>query len=179
MQDTATFAGGCFWCLEAAFQRLPGVLKVESGYCGGQAEWPTYQQVCRGDTGHAEAVRITFDPQQVSYDRLLDVFFLVHDPTTPDRQGHDVGTQYRSAIFFHDPGQQQAALAKITSLNTGHAFAHPVVTETVPAGPFWVAEAHHQNYYFSHEEAAYCQVVIRPKLERLSDTGVLPPADPA
>jgi peptide-methionine (S)-S-oxide reductase len=140
----ATFAAGCFWGVEDVFRRVPGVLDVVSGYTGGRSEHPTYEQVCSGRTGHAESVLVTFDPSRVSYEQLLEVFFRHHDPTTPNRQGPDVGTQYRSAIFFHDPAQEAAARRAIAAFSA--RFTRPIVTEVTAAGTFWPAEAYHQRY---------------------------------
>ncbi|NJD11170.1 MAG: peptide-methionine (S)-S-oxide reductase MsrA [Gemmatimonadetes bacterium] len=165
--QTATLAGGCFWCLEAAFTRVPGVLGVESGYTGGQAENPTYEQVCTGRTGHAEAVRITFAGDVVSYRDLLGLFFALHDPTTLNRQGGDVGTQYRSAIFPADPEQERIARETVAALTAERVFPDPIVTEILPPGEWYPAEAYHRDYYERHPEQAYCQVVIAPKLARL------------
>ncbi|MCS4504863.1 peptide-methionine (S)-S-oxide reductase MsrA [Arhodomonas aquaeolei] len=166
MDDTAlaTLGGGCFWCLEAVFQELPGVRSVTPGYAGGHAEAPTYEAVCRGDTGHAEVVQIAYDPSAVGYRELLGVFFSVHDPTTPNRQGHDVGPQYRSVILYHDDEQKADAGAAIAELEREGVFADPVVTEVVPLSRFHPAEDYHQNYFRNHPEQGYCQVVIAPKL---------------
>jgi len=165
--QTATLAGGCFWCLEAAFTRVPGVTRVESGYTGGQAVNPTYQQVCTGETGHAEAVRVTFESDVVSYRDLLDIFFGIHDPTTLDRQGGDVGTQYRSAIFPADPEQERIARERVAELTAEGVFAEPIVTEIRPLGAWYPAEAYHRDYYERNPEQAYCRVVIAPKLAKL------------
>jgi peptide-methionine (S)-S-oxide reductase len=165
-QATATFAGGCFWCTEAVFQQLQGVEQVVSGYCGGETENPTYQQVCSGRTGHAEAIRITFDPQQVSFDELLEVFFQTHDPTTLNRQGNDVGTQYRSAVFYHDDDQHRAAAAMIRALDEAGTFSGPIVTTLEPAGQFYSAEDYHQNYFRENPRQPYCLMVVAPKVEK-------------
>ncbi|WP_316980059.1 peptide-methionine (S)-S-oxide reductase MsrA [Shumkonia mesophila] len=146
----ATFAAGCFWGVEAAFREVKGVVDVESGYTGGTTRDPTYQDVCGGRTGHAEAVRVTYDPAVTSFEDLLDVFWQIHDPTTPNRQGPDVGTQYRSAVFFHDAGQEQAARAAKERLGRSGRLPRPVVTEIAPAGPFWRAEEYHQRYHEKH-----------------------------
>jgi len=164
--ETATFGGGCFWCLEAVFDELEGVTSVESGYAGGAEANPTYRQVCSGATGHAEVVRIAFDPARVSYRDLLEVFFAIHDPTTRDRQGSDVGSQYRSVIFCHSPEQKAAAEAMIAALNQARAFRRPIVTEATEAGPFYVAEPYHQDYFANNEYQPYCQFVVAPKLEK-------------
>jgi peptide-methionine (S)-S-oxide reductase len=167
MRETATFAGGCFWCMEAVFAPLRGVEKVVSGYTGGTAKDPTYRQVCGGSTGHAEAVEITFDPAVISYDDLLEIFFALHDPTTKDRQGGDVGTQYRSAIFHHTAAQKAAAEAMIGRLGREEIFPAPIVTEVVPAGTFYPAEDYHQNYFAENPNQPYCQAVISPKVAKL------------
>jgi peptide-methionine (S)-S-oxide reductase len=166
-REVATLAGGCFWCLEAVFDQLRGVESVESGYIGGKSAKPTYEEVCGGRSGHAEAVRITFDPDEVSYEDLLGVFFTIHDPTTLNRQGNDVGTQYRSAIFFHSPGQEVAAKQVVAKLTKGKTFGGPIVTEIVPAGDFHVAEAGHQEYYQRVGGGnPYCSYVIDPKVAK-------------
>ena len=162
----ATLGGGCFWCLEAVFLDLAGVEKVESGYAGGHLANPSYEAVCRGDTGHAEVVQITFDPQVLSYRDLLDVFFSIHDPTTPDRQGNDAGSQYRSVIFTHTPEQLVTAQEVVAELDAAGIWPDPIVTEVVPAPPFYRAEAYHQDYYRQHESQPYCQVVVAPKLAK-------------
>lgn len=159
----ATFAGGCFWCTEAAFEQLAGVLAVTPGYMGGDDPAPTYEKVCGGRTGHAEVVRIEFDPAVIDYATLLDVFFTIHDPTTPNRQGHDVGTQYRSAIFFHDAAQQQAAQAAIARLDAENAWGAPIVTEVSPATTFHAAEAYHHQYFRNNPYQGYCMAVVAPK----------------
>ncbi|MCS6770626.1 MAG: peptide-methionine (S)-S-oxide reductase MsrA [Kiritimatiellae bacterium] len=165
--EVATFAGGCFWCIEAVFEQVPGVLRAESGYIGGHVENPTYEEVCTGETGHAEAVQIEFDPSIVTYEDLLDWFWRAHDPTQLNRQGPDVGTQYRSAIFYHNEAQREAALESIARLNASGKFSRPIVTQVVPATVFYRAEEYHQDYYVNHRRAGYCQFVIRPKLEKL------------
>lgn len=167
MREIATFAGGCFWCMEAVFLPLRGVEKVVSGYTGGTAKDPTYRQVCSGTTGHAEAVEITFDPAVVSYDELLEIFFALHDPTTRDRQGGDVGTQYRSAVFYRSPAQKAAAEAMIAKLDREKIFPAPIVTEVVPAGTFYRAEDYHQDYFAQNSGQPYCQAVISPKVAKL------------
>ena len=166
-EQTAIFGGGCFWCIEAVFQRLTGVMHVESGYMGGHVDKPAYRQVCEGDTGHAEVVRVTFDPAQIGFRDLLDVFFAVHDPTTLDRQGNDVGDQYRSVIFYTDEEQRKTAEETIAELTAAKAFAEPIVTEIEPAAEFYVAEGYHQNYYNENSRQPYCMFVISPKLEKL------------
>jgi peptide-methionine (S)-S-oxide reductase len=165
--EVATFAGGCFWCLETVFDRLRGVERVESGYAGGSTVNPTYKQVCTGSTGHAEVVQVTFDPSVISYRELLDVFFVVHDPTTRNRQGGDVGTQYRSAIFFHSPEQKRIAEERIGELNAEEVWPQPIVTEVVQFTVFYPAEDYHQNYYRLNPEQGYCQAVITPKVVKL------------
>jgi peptide-methionine (S)-S-oxide reductase len=163
----AIFAGGCFWCTEAVFERINGVLRVESGYIGGTVPNPTYQQVCTGTTGHAEAIRVTFDPDQVSYAQLVGLFFVAHDPTTLNRQGADTGTQYRSAIFTLDAAQQATAEKVKAELDASGEFSKPIVTEITPATTFYPAEGYHQDYYDRNSSAPYCQVVIAPKLKKL------------
>ena len=162
----ATLAGGCFWCLEAVYQRVKGVSSVVSGYTGGNRPNPSYQQVCTGLTGHAEAVQISFDPVVISYTDLLNIFFTIHDPTTPDRQGADVGTQYRSAIFYHTPDQQVQAQAVIADLNARQIWPAPIVTELLPLGPFYPAEDYHQNYFATHPDQIYCKFIIAPKVAK-------------
>jgi len=166
-EQTALFGGGCFWCIEAVFSRLEGVASVESGYMGGRVENPTYRQVCRGDTGHVEVVRLKFDPSVIRYRDLLDVFFSVHDPTTLSRQGNDVGEQYRSVIFYTSEEQKHEAEATIRQLNAGHAFPEPIVTAVEPAATFYVAEDYHQQYYGNNATQPYCQFIIAPKLRKL------------
>ncbi|HCX34330.1 MAG TPA: peptide-methionine (S)-S-oxide reductase [Rhodocyclaceae bacterium] len=162
--EIATLAGGCFWCLEAVFREIDGVVAVVSGYMGGTRTRPTYREVCAGDTGHAEVVRIRFEPKVLDYRTLLEAFFAIHDPTTRDRQGNDVGSQYRSAIFFHSPQQRDHALGMIRELEAKRAFADPVVTEVLPSGDFWPAEDYHQEYFAGHSGEPYCTLVIAPKL---------------
>lgn len=164
--ELATFGGGCFWCAEAVFKELRGVKSVVSGYSGGQTTSPSYEQVCSGRTGHAEVVQITFDPAAVSYAELLEVFFKTHDPTTMNRQGHDVGTQYRSVIFYHNDRQREAAEAIRRQLDQSGAFAAPIVTEISPLTSFYPAEAYHQDYFQRNPEQAYCAAVIRPKVDK-------------
>lgn len=166
--DTATFAAGCFWCVEAVFQRLDGVLSVQSGYTGGSVKNPSYKEVCNGTTGHAEACRIIYDPSKISFLQLLQVFFTTHDPTQLNRQGNDVGTQYRSAIFYHNDIQKQQALQVIKQLNEQKVYDKPIVTEVSPAGAFYVAEDYHQNYYNLNSDQMYCRFVIQPKLEKFN-----------
>jgi peptide-methionine (S)-S-oxide reductase len=164
--EIATLGGGCFWCLEAVYQELNGVEKVESGYAGGRVVHPSYQQVCSGNTGHAEVVRITFNPLVISYRDVLQVFFTIHDPTTLNRQGADVGTQYRSAIFYHSPSQKTIAEEAIAGVNAAGIWNNPIVTEVTPAGEFYVAEDYHQNYYRDNTRQPYCQIVIAPKVTK-------------
>jgi peptide-methionine (S)-S-oxide reductase len=161
----ALLGGGCFWCLEAAFETVPGVLEAASGYAGGSLESPSYEAVCSGGTGHAEVVRLSFDEGIISYAGILDLFWKIHDPTTLNRQGADVGTQYRSAIFYYDEGQRAIALESIAAAQA--RLAAPIVTELLPAPPFWPAEEYHRQYFRKHPEAAYCRAVIAPKLAKL------------
>ncbi|QYY37468.1 peptide-methionine (S)-S-oxide reductase MsrA [Ruficoccus sp. ZRK36] len=163
----AIFAGGCFWCTEAIYARIDGVLKVESGYIGGDVPNPTYQQVCTGTTGHAEAIRVSFDPEKVSYEQLVRLFFAAHDPTTLNRQGADVGTQYRSAIFTLDDAQADTAERVKKEIDASGEFSRPIVTEITPATTFYPAEDYHQDYFERNSSAPYCQVVIAPKLKKL------------
>ena len=163
---TAILAGGCFWCLEAVFLGLKGVVRVQSGYIGGHEDSPSYERVCSGDTGHAEAVRVEFAPDLLSFEDLLDVFFAIHDPTTPNRQGNDIGTQYRSAIFYLSPEQEAAARAKIEQLAWEGAFDEPIVTEVEPAATFWPAEAYHDNYFARNPNQPYCRYVVAPKVAK-------------
>ncbi|HZP91502.1 MAG TPA: peptide-methionine (S)-S-oxide reductase MsrA [Burkholderiales bacterium] len=165
-REIATLAGGCFWCLEAVYDRLEGVIGVESGYTGGYTPNPTYTRVCEGNTGHAEVVRITYDPSIVSYRELLEVFFSIHDPTTPNRQGNDVGTQYRSAIFYHSGAQKEEAEKFIRELTADKAFPAPIVTEIAPATEFYLAEGYHQEYFERNPEQPYCQFVVAPKVAK-------------
>ena len=163
-RETAVLAGGCFWCLEAVFAELIGVLRVTSGYCGGARPEPSYEQVCAGTSGHAEAVSIEYDAQLLTYRDLLEVLFAIHDPTTPDRQGHDVGSQYRSAIFAQTPAQEAVARQVIAEQAAHHP--QPIVTEINPAAAFWPAETQHQNYFAEHPLQPYCQAVVAPKLAK-------------
>jgi peptide-methionine (S)-S-oxide reductase len=164
--EVATLGGGCFWCLEAVFVELRGVERVESGYAGGRVPKPTYQQVCSGATGHAEVVQVTFDPSQLSYRDLLNVFFTIHDPTTLNRQGADVGTQYRSAIFTHGPEQERVAREAIAELSASGVWDRPVVTEVEPLEEFYPAEEYHRDYFARNPEQGYCQVVVAPKVAK-------------
>jgi peptide-methionine (S)-S-oxide reductase len=165
--EQAVFGGGCFWCLEAVFERVPGVLSVTSGYAGGTTANPTYEQVCSGTTGHAEVVEIDFDPRQITYEQLLEVFWEAHDPTTIDRQGPDVGSQYRSIILYRNEAQKVAAEKSRSALNASGKYQNPVVTEIQPLKVFYKAEAYHQDYFRKHPNAPYCALVISPKLKKL------------
>ena len=165
-RETATLGGGCFWCLEAVYDDLRGVTDVVSGYAGGHVPDPTYEQVCGGATGHAEVVRVTFDPAQITYRDLLDVFFSIHDPTTLNRQGADVGTQYRSVIFPHDDEQKRIAEQAIRDLEAEEVWESPVVTQVVPLTEFYPAEDYHQEYFARNPGAGYCQLVIAPKVSK-------------
>jgi peptide-methionine (S)-S-oxide reductase len=165
--DTATFANGCFWCTEAIFQELDGVISATSGYSGGQTKNPTYKEVCTGETGHAECLQIVYDPSKISFDELLEVFWETHDPTTLNRQGADVGTQYRSAIFYHDQEQKEKAEKYKAELDKSEAFNNPIVTEITPFTKFYPAENYHQQYFENNENSnPYCRIVIRPKLDK-------------
>jgi peptide-methionine (S)-S-oxide reductase len=162
--ETATLGGGCFWCTEAVFQMLPGVKSVVSGYAGGTKPNPTYEEVCTGETGHAEVIQITYDPKQVSYEKILETFWDVHDPTTLNRQGADSGTQYRSIILYNSDGQKAAA--EKSKQDAQKNFKHPIVTQIVPLKAFYPAEGYHQDYYRSNPNQGYCRAVIRPKVEK-------------
>jgi peptide-methionine (S)-S-oxide reductase len=163
---SATLGGGCFWCLEAVYEGLQGVLKVQSGYSGGSVRNPAYREVCQGDTGHAEVVRVDFDPRQLSFREVLEVFFAIHDPTTLDRQGNDEGSQYRSVIFYHSPEQEKIARQLIQELEAEGIFDHPVVTELAALGPFYPAEEEHRSYYTRNSEQPYCRLVVAPKVAK-------------
>ncbi len=165
-KEIATLAGGCFWCLEAVYDGMKGVESVESGYMGGRTPNPNYEQVCGGDTGHAEIVRITFDPSAVSFKELLEVFFVIHDPTTLNRQGNDAGTQYRSAIFYHSPQQKADAEEVIARLNAAKLWGSPIVTDLTPATTFHMAEGYHQEYFARNPYQPYCQAVVAPKVAK-------------
>lgn len=165
--ETATLAGGCFWCTEAIFQRLKGVISIMPGYAGGNVPNPTYEQVSDGTTGHAEAVQIEFDPREISYETLLDIFWNTHNPTTRNRQGNDVGPQYRSVIFTHNKEQQQTAEKSLAAFERESMYPDPIVTEILPFTNFYPAEDYHQNYYEHHKDALYCDLVISPKLHKL------------
>ena len=163
----ATFGAGCFWCVEAVFQRIEGVHEVVSGYMGGKVKNPTYREVCSGLTGHAEVIQLTYDPAVVSFETLLEVFWKTHDPTTPNRQGNDVGTQYRSAVFYHDEAQKESATHYKAKLEAAGAFDRPIVTEITAAGTFYPAEDYHQNYFNEHGSQPYCSIIIQPKVAKL------------
>jgi len=163
----ATFANGCFWCTEAVFQRLKGVVKVTSGYSGGHTPNPTYEEVCSDTTGHAECLQITYNPKVISYDELLEVFWATHDPTTKDRQGNDIGSQYRSIIFYHNAEQKDTAISSKETLEKNKVYNNPIVTEIIPASEFYPAEKNHMNYYNNHRLQPYCYYVTRPKVEKL------------
>lgn len=163
--DIATLGGGCFWCLEAVYQRVKGIEKVESGYAGGRMPHPNYEDVSGGKTGHAEVVQLTFDPEVITYEQILEVFWTIHDPTTPNRQGNDIGTQYRSIILYHNNAQKASAEASKDAAQK--AWGAAIVTEITPFDRFYAAEDYHQNYFANHPEQAYCQVVINPKLHKL------------
>jgi peptide-methionine (S)-S-oxide reductase len=165
-KELATLGGGCFWCLEAVYLEMKGIEKVESGYCGGTVSNPTYYQVCEGNTGHAEVVQLTFDPREVSYKDILKVFFTIHDPTTLNRQGADVGTQYRSAIFYQSPEQKVTAEETIKELTTEKIWDNPIVTEIAPLDVFYVAEDDHQEYFSRNQYQPYCQYVVAPKVAK-------------
>jgi peptide-methionine (S)-S-oxide reductase len=165
-QEIATLGGGCFWCLEAVYDQMQGVESVESGYMGGKQANPTYEAVCTGMTGHAEIVQVTFDPKITSFREILEVFFTIHDPTTLNRQGNDVGTQYRSAVFYHSPEQRKVAEEVIATLTKEKVFDRPIVTEVVPAAPFYLAESYHQKYFARNPDAAYCSYVVSPKVAK-------------
>jgi len=164
--EIATLGGGCFWCLEAVFDRLKGVVSVISGYTGGQNPNPSYEAICTGTTGHAEVVQVTFDPSVISYREILEVFFTIHDPTTLNRQGNDRGTQYRSAIYHHSPEQKAIAEQMIDELNLAKVWSSPIVTEVTPATVFYPAEDYHQEYYENHPSQPYCQFVVAPKVAK-------------
>ncbi len=168
-RHTATLAGGCFWCLETAYNRLQGVESAISGYMGGAIENPTYKQICTGQTGHAEVVQIHFDADKISYRELLEIFFILHDPTTLNRQGNDAGTQYRSAIFWHSPDQRVEAEALIAELTAAKTFDRPIVTEITEATVFWPAEDYHQRYYQQNPQQPYCMFVVAPKLAKFRE----------
>ena len=165
--ETATFANGCFWCSEAIFKRLNGIKSVLPGYSGGQVKNPTYEQVCTGRTGHAESIQIEFDPKVMNFEKILDIFWRTHDPTTLNRQGNDIGTQYRSAIFYHDLKQKEIAEKSKRDFENEGVYKDPVVTEIAPFSGFYVAEDYHKNYYDEHRDAPYCSYIIDPKVHKL------------
>ena len=167
--EIATFAGGCFWCIESVFNRLRGVESAVSGYMGGQTLNPTYKDICGGDTGHAEVVQVTFDPAEISFRELLEIFFTLHDPTQLNRQGNDVGTQYRSAVFWHTPEQKTEAEVVIAELTAAMQFGAPIVTEVTEAETFYPAEAYHQGYFDQNPNQPYCQLVVAPKVVKAKD----------
>lgn len=164
--QVAVFGGGCFWCTEACFSSLQGVSSVKSGYCGGHIDHPTYEQVCTKTTGHIEVVRIEFDPSEIAFSALLEVFFATHDPTTPGRQGNDVGPQYQSAVFYQNEEQKQATLDFIAKLDASGHFSEPICTQVLPDAQFWPAEEMHDDYFALHPEQGYCQFVIAPKVQK-------------
>lgn len=168
--QTITLGGGCFWCTEAVYVQVRGVLDVESGYSNGQTMQPTYEQVCSGSTGHNEVVKLVYDPEQISLRDILEVFFLIHDPTTLNAQGHDRGTQYRSGIYFHTPEQQQQALALIEELGSSGVYPRAMVTEVLPQSNYWPAEAYHQDFFEKHPDQAYCLAVAAPKVVKFRKT---------
>ena len=169
-KEVATLGGGCFWCLEPIYDELNGVESVESGYSGGRVPNPSYRQVCTGTTGHAEVVQVTFDPAVISFKEILEVFFTIHDPTTPNRQGADVGTQYRSAIFYHSPEQKAIAEQVIAEIDAAHIWEAPIVTEVAPFQAFYQAEDYHQEYFQNNGDQPYCRVVIAPKVAKFRKT---------
>ena len=177
--QTATLAGGCFWCVEAVFDMVEGVHKVVSGYTGGQTENPDYRAVCTGMTGHAEAVQVHYDPNVLSYETVLELFFAYHDPTTLNRQGADTGTQYRSAIYYHDEEQERIARETVKKLDDAKVWPSPIVTEITPLGTFYVAEGYHQSFYRSNPDQMYCRFVIDPKVKKLREkhSGLLKTTD--
>jgi peptide-methionine (S)-S-oxide reductase len=165
-REIATLGGGCFWCLEAVFEQVTGVESVVSGYCGGLVDNPTYRSVCEGNTGHAEVVRVVFDPDKISYAELLKMFFVMHDPTTLNRQGNDLGTQYRSVIFYHSFKQKETAISVLHRLEGQNLWDAPVVTEVLPEAPFFPAEDYHQQYFSRNPDTGYCQIVVAPKVAK-------------
>jgi peptide-methionine (S)-S-oxide reductase len=167
--EAATLGGGCFWCLEAVFEEMEGVKSVVSGYAGGTVKNPSYDDVCSGTTGHAEVVRIEFDPKVVGFEKILDVFFTIHDPTTMDRQGADAGSQYRSVILYHDDRQKEVAEKKIKDLESSKKFGRPIVTQVVPLGAFYEAEKYHQDYFKKNPQAGYCRAVVAPKVIKFQE----------
>jgi len=168
--EKATLAGGCFWCLEAIYKKVKGVKEVIPGYSGGQTKSPTYEQVCSDTTGHAEAIQITFEPDVISYVEILKIFWQIHNPTTLNRQGHDIGSQYRSVIFYHNEEQRKIAEKSKKDLQDAHIWPDPIVTEIIPVDEFYPAEEYHKNYFRNHPESGYCQLVVRPKVEKFKKT---------
>ena len=166
--ERATFGAGCFWCVEAIFERLDGVVDVQAGYAGGSTENPTYEEICTGATGHAEVIQITYDSNTISFDKLLDIFWIYHDPTTLNRQGADIGTQYRSVIFHHNKEQEQLSQRSMEKVTNSDMYINPIITEIAPLSIFYPAEDYHQNYYKLNSNAPYCKLVIRSKLEKLN-----------
>lgn len=162
-----TLAGGCFWCVEAIYQNINGIESIEAGYCGGTTKNPSYEEVCTGNTGHAEAIRIAYDPNLISIEQIYEIFFKTHDPTTINRQGNDIGTQYRSVIFYYNENQKQIAIDYINYLEKEKVFDSKIVTQVLPISEFYVAENYHQNYYYNNMEKAYCRAVINPKVEKV------------
>ena len=167
---TITLGGGCFWCTEAVYVKVKGVVDVESGYCNGHVQRPSYEQICTGDTGHAEVVKLVFDPAQISLREILEIFFVIHDPTTLNAQGHDHGTQYRSGIYFADLDQQQVALEVIAELQASGVYRRPIVTEVLPLSNYWPAEAYHQDYFARNPYQGYCLAVAAPKVAKFKST---------
>lgn len=168
--QTLTLGGGCFWCTEAVFVRVKGVMDVESGYCNGHTFSPTYEQVCGGGTGHAEVVKLMYDPEQIGVREIMEIFFVIHDPTTLNAQGHDTGTQYRSGVYFQTSEQQQVALAVIEELRSSGVYAKPIVTEVLPLTNYWAAEDYHQDYFENHPHQGYCMTVAAPKVAKFRKT---------
>jgi peptide-methionine (S)-S-oxide reductase len=168
--ETIVLGGGCFWCTEAVYVKVRGITDVESGYSNGQAQRPSYEDVCSGQTGHAEVVKLTYDPAQISLRQILEIFFVIHDPTTPDRQGNDVGTQYRSGIYYTTPAQQQAAEDIVRELGAQNAFGRPIVTEIEPLANYWPAEVYHQDFFEKNPHQGYCLAVAAPKVAKFRKT---------
>jgi peptide-methionine (S)-S-oxide reductase len=168
--ETIVLGGGCFWCTEAVYVKVRGVTDVESGYSNGQAERPSYEDVCTGETGHAEVVKLEYDPAQVTLRQILEIFFVIHDPTTPDRQGNDVGSQYRSGIYYTTPQQKEVAEQIVRELNEGNAFGRPLVTEVAPLANYWPAEAYHQDFFERNPHQGYCMAVAAPKVAKFRKT---------
>lgn len=168
-EEIATFAGGCFWCTEAVFQRVKGVRRIASGFTGGTIKHPPYREVITGRTGHAEAIQINFNPEEITFEELLYIFFATHDPTTLNRQQNDIGTQYRSAVFYHSEEQRETIEKVVDDLKKNNTFSKPIVTEVVKAGPFYIAEKEHQDYYNQHRDQPYCQIIIDPKVNKLKE----------